>query len=87
VKTKAFESRVIPGKKIRVIAGLKGVRFWVRVNEIRNLTDSNILKPISRIGGIFYSRVISDMEIPRPFFKQKAGPRGTSRVAATAEFG
>ena len=74
METKEFESRATPGKKTGVLAILEGVRFWVRedaINEDRSLVDPNVLKPISRLGGITYGRVIDGMEIPRPMYKKE----------------
>jgi flavin reductase (DIM6/NTAB) family NADH-FMN oxidoreductase RutF len=72
VELKEFESRVTPGKKTGVLAIIEGVRFWVRddaINEERNLVDLEVLKPISRLGGISYGRTTEAIEIPRPQFE------------------
>lgn len=69
-----FESRATPGKKTGVLALIEGVRFWVRedaVNEDKNLIDPAVLKPIARLGGITYARVVDGFEIPRPVMKQE----------------
>lgn len=76
-KTEEFESRV-SGKKTGVMAIIEGTRFWVRedaINEERNLVDPNVLRPISRLGGITYGKVIEGFELPRPDWEEekKAG--------------
>jgi flavin reductase (DIM6/NTAB) family NADH-FMN oxidoreductase RutF len=74
VETKEFESRATPGKKTGVMAILEGIRFWARedaINEDGSLIDPNVLKPMSRLGGITYGRVVDGIEIPRPVFKQE----------------
>lgn len=71
LETKEYESRATPGKKTGVMAILEGVRFWARedaINEDRNLIDPDVLRPMSRLGGITYSRTLMAMEIPRPEF-------------------
>jgi len=74
METKEFESRVTPGKKTGVMALIEGVRFWVRedaINESRDLIDPDVLKPIARLGGITYARVVDGFEIPRPVAKEE----------------
>ncbi len=39
--------------------------------EDRSLIDPNVLKPMSRLGGITYGRVVEGLEIPRPVFKME----------------
>lgn len=79
--TREFESKATPGKKTGVMATLEGVRFWARedaLNEDRNLIDPDVLRPMSRLGGITYSRTLMGMEIPRPEFTvaQEDGSKG-----------
>ena len=72
VETKEFESRVTPGKKTGVLAIIEGVRFWVRedaINEEKNIIDPEVLRPISRLGGITYGRSTELFELPRPDFE------------------
>lgn len=74
MSTQEFESRQTPGKKTGVLAIVEGLRFWVRedaINEERNIIDPNILRPMSRLGGIMYGRTVEACEIPRPDFKEK----------------
>ncbi|KIW04997.1 uncharacterized protein PV09_04156 [Verruconis gallopava] len=68
-----FESRATPGKKTGVLAVIEGVKFWARedaVNEEKNLIDPTVLRPVSRMGGITYGRVMEGLEIPRPDFDE-----------------
>lgn len=72
ISTQEFESRATPGKKTGVVALIEGVRFWVRedaINEDRSLIDPDVLRPIARLGGITYARVLDGFEIPRPVAK------------------
>ncbi|KAK5089634.1 hypothetical protein LTR70_006555 [Exophiala xenobiotica] len=74
METREFESKVTPGKKTGVMALIEGVRFWVRedaINESRDLIDADVLRPIARLGGITYARVVDGFEIPRPVAKQE----------------
>ncbi|KAF2396477.1 flavo protein-like protein oxygenase [Trichodelitschia bisporula] len=71
VETREFESRVTPGKKTNVLVILEGVQFWARddaINEDKNLIDPAVLRPISRLGGISYGRIMQAFELERPDF-------------------
>lgn len=71
IETKEFESRAKPGNPSSVMAIIEGVRFWVRedaINEDLSVIDLNVLKPMSRLGGISYGRTTEVIEIPRPKF-------------------
>ncbi|KAL4871302.1 hypothetical protein BDV12DRAFT_33713 [Aspergillus spectabilis] len=71
VETKEFESRATPGKKTGVLAIIEGVRFWAREDAIDKETgviDLEVLKPISRLGGLAYGRTTEAIELPRPKF-------------------
>ncbi|KAI2471506.1 hypothetical protein F4781DRAFT_113615 [Annulohypoxylon bovei var. microspora] len=73
-----FESRATPGRMSGSLVVLEGTRFWVRedaLNEERNLIDPEVLKPISRLGGITYGRVTDAVEILRPSFEKDVGGR------------
>jgi flavin reductase (DIM6/NTAB) family NADH-FMN oxidoreductase RutF len=73
IDTKEFESRGTPGKKTGVLAIIEGVRFWVRedaIDETRSLIDPAVLRPMSRLGGITYGRLVSGMEVPRPVWEK-----------------
>ncbi|TKA70338.1 hypothetical protein B0A55_07421 [Friedmanniomyces simplex] len=82
METKEFESKATPGKKTGVLAIIEGVRFWARedaINEDRNIIDPAILRPMSRLGGITYGRLVEGIELPRPDwdeFKKEAEPAG-----------
>lgn len=71
--TKEFESPAT-GKKTGVLAIIQGVRFHVRedaINEDWNAIDPEILRPMSRLGGISYGRTLEAMEIPRPEYDEQ----------------
>ena len=73
METKEFESPAT-GKKTGVLAIVQGVRFHVRedaLNEDQNLIDPNILRPMSRLGGITYGRSVELLELPRPDFEKQ----------------
>ncbi|KAK3996086.1 hypothetical protein QBC44DRAFT_366056 [Cladorrhinum sp. PSN332] len=73
-----FESRSTPGKVGSTLAVVEGVRFWARedaVNEEGSLLDPGVLKPVSRLGGITYGRVVEGFELPRPDFERDLGGR------------
>jgi len=73
VSTQEFSSKATPGKKTGVLAIVEGVRFWARedaINKEKNLLSLEVLKPISRLGGISYGRVTEAVEIPRPDFEE-----------------
>ncbi|KAJ5901545.1 FMN-binding split barrel-related protein [Penicillium taxi] len=68
VEIKEFESKST-GKKTSAMAIIEGVRFWVRedaIDEAQTVIDLNILKPVSRLGGITYGRTTDVIELPRP---------------------
>lgn len=74
LNTQEFESRATPGKKTGVLAVIEGVHFWVRedaINEDRSLIAPEVLRPIARLGGITYARVLDGFEIPRPVLHQE----------------
>ncbi|KIX93261.1 uncharacterized protein Z520_11117 [Fonsecaea multimorphosa CBS 102226] len=76
LSTQEFESRSpkTPGKKTGVLAIIEGVRFWVRedaINEDRTLIDPAILRPVGRLGGITYARVVDGFELPRPVLQEE----------------
>ncbi|KAI1374957.1 hypothetical protein F4677DRAFT_424124 [Hypoxylon crocopeplum] len=71
-----FESRATPGKKTGCLVVLEGTRFWVRedaLNDERSLIAPEVLRPISRLGGITYGRVTEALEIQRPRFEEDVG--------------
>jgi Conserved protein/domain typically associated with flavoprotein oxygenases, DIM6/NTAB family len=71
LESKEFESRTTPGKKTGVLMVIEATRFWVRedaINESKDVVDLDVLKPISRLGGVTYGRTTEVIEIPRPKF-------------------
>ncbi|CAJ2507092.1 Uu.00g082780.m01.CDS01 [Anthostomella pinea] len=84
-----FESRATPGKKTGAMVVLEGTRFWVRedaVNEERNMVAPEVLRPMSRLGGISYGRTTEAIEIPRPVFeKDVGGAEGFEKLRKAAD--
>ncbi|KAH8176559.1 flavin reductase like domain-containing protein [Sarocladium implicatum] len=71
-----FDSKSKPGQKSGTMCTFEGMRFWARedaVNEERNILDPQVLRPISRLGGITYGRTTEGLEIPRPDFERDLG--------------
>ena len=76
LSTQEFASRSNPEKKTGVLATIEGVRFWVRedaINEERSIIDPSVLRPVGRLGGIGYTRVVDGFEIVRPVLKEEVG--------------
>lgn len=74
LSTQEFASRADENKKTGVLAVIEGVMFWVRedaINEERSLIDPGVLRPVARLGGISYARVVNGFEIVRPVLKQE----------------
>ena len=81
--TKEFESRQTKGKKTGVLAIIEGVRFWVRedaLNEEKNIIDPAVLRPMSRLGGITYGRIVEGVELPRPDFDEAVKKEGKENL-------
>ncbi|OHE91944.1 nitrilotriacetate monooxygenase component B [Colletotrichum orchidophilum] len=73
---KEWESRATPGKTSSVTVFIEGVNFWVRedaINEQKNIVDSTVLRPVSRLGGITYGRTTEVLEIPRADWDSNIG--------------
>ncbi|KAK5163444.1 uncharacterized protein LTR77_010626 [Saxophila tyrrhenica] len=91
LETKEYESRATPGKRTGVLAIIEGVKFWARedaLNEEQNQLDTNVLRPMARLGGITYARVSEGVEIPRPEwdeFKKDAEPAGLAKPKADGQ--
>ncbi|KAK3618713.1 hypothetical protein LTR56_003991 [Elasticomyces elasticus] len=91
METKELESKATPGKKTGVLAIIEGVRFWARedaINEDRNLIDPDVLRPMSRLGGITYGRLREGIELPRPEwseFEKEAEPAGLVQKKAEGQ--
>ncbi|KAH9204441.1 hypothetical protein DL95DRAFT_496154 [Leptodontidium sp. 2 PMI_412] len=79
-----FDSRRMPGVKSGSLVTLEATRFWARedaLNEEKNQLNLQVLRPMSRLGGITYGRVMQIMELPRPFFEQDLqGMEGISKL-------
>lgn len=83
-----FESRTTPGKKSGCLVVLEGLRFWVRedaINEERNLIAPDVLRPMSRLGGITYGRTLEAIELPRPVFEKELGMEGYEKLKKADE--
>ncbi|KAI0024568.1 hypothetical protein F4780DRAFT_543164 [Xylariomycetidae sp. FL0641] len=84
-----FESRRAPGTKTGCMVVLEGTRFWARedaLNPDRNLLDPDVLRPVSRLGGITYGRTTSAFELPRPVFeKDVGGMQGFEKLKAKTD--
>ena len=83
METKEFESRQTKGKKTGVMAIIEGVRFWVRedaLNEEKNIIDPAVLRPMSRLGGIMYGRLVEGVELPRPDFDEAVKKEGKEKL-------
>lgn len=81
---KEFDSKAKPGNKSGTMAVFEGTRFWVRedaLNDEKNLVDPNVLKPISRLGGITYARTTEAFELPRTEYeKDVGGDEGVEKI-------
>ncbi|KAI0870357.1 hypothetical protein GGS24DRAFT_475482 [Hypoxylon argillaceum] len=78
-----FESRAVPGKKSGCVVLLEGLRFWVRedaLDEQRSAVAPEVLRPISRLGGISYGRTTEAIELPRPVFARDLGVEGYEKL-------
>lgn len=74
LETKEYESKFNPGKMSGVLAILEGVWFWARedgINEDKNIMDPAVLRPMARMGGITYARVVDGIELPRPVYDEQ----------------
>lgn len=82
METKEFESPAT-GKKTGVLAIIQGVRFHVRedaVNEGLDGIDPEVLRPMSRLGGITYARTLDAVELPRPDFEEQMKDEGAKKL-------
>ncbi|KAK7413817.1 hypothetical protein QQX98_007311 [Neonectria punicea] len=88
---KEYDSRAKPGSKSGTVLILEGTRFWVRedaINEEKNLVDPEVLRPISRLGGITYGRLTDAVEIPRcDFEKDVGGMEGLKKIQQKTQNG
>jgi flavin reductase (DIM6/NTAB) family NADH-FMN oxidoreductase RutF len=69
VETRAYQSKVDPSKTTSTLVVVEGVRFWARedaLSEEQDRLDPNVLRPMSRLGGISYGRLTEMIELPRP---------------------
>lgn len=69
-----WKSRADPTKATGTLCIVEGVNFHVRkdvINEDLNNLDIEKLKPVARLGGITYSRVLDGYEKTRPDFQKE----------------
>ncbi|KAF8544211.1 hypothetical protein BDD12DRAFT_977877 [Trichophaea hybrida] len=60
------------GKKTGVLAVMEGVRFWVREDAlVDGKMDLEVLRPVSRLGGVTYGRTTEVFELLRPRFEDE----------------
>ncbi|KAJ5217933.1 FMN-binding split barrel, partial [Penicillium cinerascens] len=71
-RTVDFDSRITPGSTSGTMAIIEGTRFWVREDALdeRNCIDLDVLKPISRLGGITYGKTVVARTISRPRWEE-----------------
>ncbi|KAH8805367.1 hypothetical protein F5884DRAFT_754937 [Xylogone sp. PMI_703] len=67
-----FESKKNPGKKQGAMVVVEGVNFWVREDALndKGTIDPDVLRPVSRLGGMRYGRLTESLEILRPVFEK-----------------
>ena len=83
-----WHSHANPEKKTGTLMILEGLRFIVRedaLNEQKNMIDINVLRPISRMGGITYATVTEGFEILRPIWAKEKLAGVPKEVAEKAE--
>ena len=88
IETREWESKATPGLKTGITAFIEGIRFWACEDAIEDALDEHgnegpkskldpaVLRPVSRMGGITYARVVDGIEIPRPDFEQSLNAMG-----------
>ncbi|KAH3671485.1 hypothetical protein OGAPHI_000187 [Ogataea philodendri] len=72
VQATNFDSKTDPSKKSGTIILIEGLHFHVRediADETLTYVDINKLKPVARLGGNVYSRVLDGFDLPRPNFQ------------------
>lgn len=81
---RGFESKSMFGKVSSIMVVVEGVKFWVRedvINEEGSLLDIEVLRLISRLGGIIYGRVMEGVELLRlDFVKDFGGYEGVVKL-------
>lgn len=89
VATHEVASRSRPGKVSNVITILEGSRFWVRedvVDEERKFIDPAKSRPIGRLQGISYGRIMDAFQIPWPIWEDvKTDAEADGRVRSKSE--
>ncbi|KAF2860235.1 hypothetical protein K470DRAFT_217610 [Piedraia hortae CBS 480.64] len=74
--THGFFSKGDPDKKTGTLTLIEGTMFWCRgdaLNKEKNLVDPGILRPVARLGGITYGRIMNAFELLRPDWEEFKG--------------
>ncbi|KAG7841193.1 hypothetical protein KL942_002181 [Ogataea angusta] len=74
IHTHHFKSKRDPSKGSGTTLLVEGVNFHIRediADEKFTTVDINKLKPVARLGGNVYTRVLQGFDIPRPDFKSE----------------
>jgi flavin reductase (DIM6/NTAB) family NADH-FMN oxidoreductase RutF len=73
LEIKDFESKFTKGVKSGSMAIIEGVHFWIREDALskdQTTIDPAVLRPVARLGGMVYGRVMQAFEIPRPKYAE-----------------
>ncbi|KIW71275.1 hypothetical protein PV04_03458 [Phialophora macrospora] len=71
-----FSSRRNPGTRSGSLELIEGTHFWVREDALKDdgtSLDLEVLRPVSRLGGIAFGRTTQFIELPRPDFDRDLG--------------
>lgn len=78
-----WKSQRDPSKATGVLCIVEGVNFHVRediMNSEHSQLDINKLKPVARLGGITYGRLLDGYEKPRPVFKNESSKKDVNQL-------
>ncbi|KAK5451871.1 hypothetical protein LTS15_007594 [Exophiala xenobiotica] len=73
LEIKDFESKFTKGVKSGSMAIIEGVHFWIcedALSKDQSTIDPAVLRPVARLGGMVYGRVMQAFEIPRPRYAE-----------------
>ncbi|ODV68945.1 hypothetical protein HYPBUDRAFT_152202 [Hyphopichia burtonii NRRL Y-1933] len=68
-----WRSKTDPSKVTGQLFIVEGLNFHIRedvINKEKNVIDIKKLKPVTRLGGISYGRILEGFELPRPEYKK-----------------
>ncbi|ODV94019.1 hypothetical protein PACTADRAFT_51754 [Pachysolen tannophilus NRRL Y-2460] len=74
INSHEWKSKFDPSKISGTMCIIEGVNFHVRedlTNKDQNLLNFTKLKPVSRLGGIMYSRTVEGYELTRPNYEEE----------------